>query len=191
MARADEVVRSVGRRVSDVVSGVGALVGLPLVLRPLRPVTKQLVKGSLQLVHGANYVVRTTREEWSALVNEAQTEVGARAAPPKSEQPGATRPGGKQRARKHKKRKKAAADPSAGELTRIKGVGEEYAELLRAAGVDTLAALARQTPGGLNDLLATVNERDHLVQRVPEEGRLRRWIEQAEADAKAEGEKTG
>ena len=33
------------------------------------------------------------------------------------------------------------------DLYRIKGVGSEYAELLEAAGVDTVPALARRSPG--------------------------------------------
>src|SRR6202051_1319693 len=46
---------------------------------------------------------------------------------------------------------------------RIKGVGEPYAELLRAAGVDTVKELKFRNPGNLAKRMAEANTRRKLV----------------------------
>ncbi|NLZ33052.1 MAG: DUF4332 domain-containing protein [Firmicutes bacterium] len=65
------------------------------------------------------------------------------------------------------------------DLYRIDGVGSEYAELLEAAGVDTVPELARRNPANLAQALAEVNEEKKLVRRVPSETEVAKWIEQA------------
>ncbi|MDO4695643.1 DUF4332 domain-containing protein [Porphyromonas sp.] len=65
------------------------------------------------------------------------------------------------------------------DLFRIKGVGSEYAELLEAAGVDTVKELAQRKPENLCEKMAEVNEKKKLVRRVPPLKSVQNWIEQA------------
>jgi hypothetical protein len=62
---------------------------------------------------------------------------------------------------------------------RIKGVGEDYAELLEAAGVDTVRELKYRNPGNLAKRMAEVNKRLKLVRLLPSEKVVVRWIETA------------
>ncbi len=65
------------------------------------------------------------------------------------------------------------------DLYRIKGVGSEYADLLEAAGVDTVVELARRNPESLYAKLLAVNKEKHLVRRPPSLRQVQQWIEQA------------
>lgn len=65
------------------------------------------------------------------------------------------------------------------DLYRIKGVGSEYAELLEAAGVDTVPELAQRNAENLAKKLASVNEEKSLTRRVPAESEVTRWVEEA------------
>jgi predicted flap endonuclease-1-like 5' DNA nuclease len=65
------------------------------------------------------------------------------------------------------------------DLYRIKGVGSEYAELLEAAGVDTVPELAQRNAENLAKKLAAVNEEKNLTRRVPSESEVTRWVEEA------------
>jgi predicted flap endonuclease-1-like 5' DNA nuclease len=65
------------------------------------------------------------------------------------------------------------------DLCRIDGVGSEYADLLEAAGVDSVPELAQRNAANLHAKLAEVNEQKDLVRRVPSEGEVSGWIEQA------------
>ncbi|MCS6995768.1 MAG: DUF4332 domain-containing protein [Casimicrobiaceae bacterium] len=65
------------------------------------------------------------------------------------------------------------------DLYRIKGVGSEYAELLEAAGVDTVPELARRNAANLTKAMAEVNQSKQLVRRLPTESEVAGWIEQA------------
>jgi small subunit ribosomal protein S1 len=65
------------------------------------------------------------------------------------------------------------------DLFRINGVGAQYAELLEAAGVDTVVELAQRNPENLAAKLAEVNAEKNLVNRLPDEGSVQDWIEQA------------
>jgi predicted flap endonuclease-1-like 5' DNA nuclease len=65
------------------------------------------------------------------------------------------------------------------DLFRIKGIGEEYADLLEAAGVDTVPDLARRSPENLHEKLAVVNQAWNLVRRLPAASEVRRWVDQA------------
>jgi uncharacterized protein DUF4332 len=62
---------------------------------------------------------------------------------------------------------------------RIKGVGEEYAELLEAAGVDTVKELKYRNPRNLAKAMADANTKRKLVQLLPSEKAIMRWIEHA------------
>jgi predicted flap endonuclease-1-like 5' DNA nuclease/uncharacterized membrane protein len=65
------------------------------------------------------------------------------------------------------------------DLYRIQGVGSEYADLLEAAGVDTVPELAQRNPANLQKKLSEVNEEKHLVRHVPSLSSVEEWIRQA------------
>jgi hypothetical protein len=63
---------------------------------------------------------------------------------------------------------------------RIKGVGEDYAVLLEAAGVDTVRELKYRNPRNLARAMADANTRRKLgVRLLPSEATILRWIEHA------------
>jgi predicted flap endonuclease-1-like 5' DNA nuclease len=66
------------------------------------------------------------------------------------------------------------------DLMRIRGVGAQYADLLEAAGVDSVKELAQRRPDNLYLKLTEVNERKRLVRRPPSEHELRVWIATAQ-----------
>lgn len=53
------------------------------------------------------------------------------------------------------------------DLFRIKGVGPQFAELLEAAGVDTVKEFRHRVPENLQPKLEETNNEKHLVRRVP------------------------
>ena len=65
------------------------------------------------------------------------------------------------------------------DLMRVRGVGGEYAEILEAAGVDTVPELATRNAGNLARRMAEVNAEKRLVRLVPSEKRVADWIGQA------------
>ncbi|MCM1110112.1 MAG: DUF4332 domain-containing protein [Clostridium sp.] len=65
------------------------------------------------------------------------------------------------------------------DLMRIDGIGPQYAELLEAAGVDTVAELKQRKAENLHTRMAEVNETRHLTGRVPTAAELQRMIDQA------------
>ena len=67
------------------------------------------------------------------------------------------------------------------DLFRIKGVGEEYSDLLEAAGVDTVPELAQRRADNLTAKMAEVNEQKQLVRRLPTEDQVTSWIEAAKS----------
>lgn len=67
------------------------------------------------------------------------------------------------------------------DLMRISGVGEEYSELLEAAGVDTVKELKMRRADNLTAKMAEVNETKKLVRSVPSETQVEKWVEQAKS----------
>jgi hypothetical protein len=67
------------------------------------------------------------------------------------------------------------------DLFRIKGVSEEYAELLEVAGVDTVVELSKRVPAKLHEKLLAANEKQKRVRRVASLKQVEKWV----ADAKA------
>jgi predicted flap endonuclease-1-like 5' DNA nuclease len=65
------------------------------------------------------------------------------------------------------------------DLFRVRGVGEEYADLLEAAGVDTVPELAQRNAENLYHKLVAVNQEKKLVRRLPTQAQVSGWIEQA------------
>lgn len=65
------------------------------------------------------------------------------------------------------------------DLYRIKGVGQEYADLLEQSGVDTVVELAQRNPTNLHKRMLEINEEKKLVRRPPHLSEVQSWIEQA------------
>ena len=65
------------------------------------------------------------------------------------------------------------------DLMRVKGVGEEYSDLLEAAGVDTVRELRNRRADNLHKALAETNAAKKLVRRVPTLVEVEHWIEDA------------
>ena len=64
---------------------------------------------------------------------------------------------------------------------RIKGLGKDYAELVRAAGVDTVRELKHRNAARLARAMADANAKRKLVKFLPSEKAVSRWIEEAKA----------
>lgn len=65
------------------------------------------------------------------------------------------------------------------DLFRIKGVGPQFAELLEAAGVDTVKELKHRVAANLTAKLEEVNAEKNLVNRVPAEKEVQKMIDLA------------
>lgn len=65
------------------------------------------------------------------------------------------------------------------DLYRIKGVGPQFAELLEAAGVDTVKEFGHRVPANLVKKMQEVNEQRHLTRRVPSEKEVEKMVAQA------------
>jgi predicted flap endonuclease-1-like 5' DNA nuclease len=65
------------------------------------------------------------------------------------------------------------------DLFRIKGVGEEYADLLEEAGVDTVPELAQRNAANLFAKMVETQNEKKLVRKMPVESQVADWIEQA------------
>lgn len=62
---------------------------------------------------------------------------------------------------------------------RIRGVSSEYADLLQAAGVDTVKELKYRNPANLAKAMADANKKRKLVRLLPSEKVVARWIDSA------------
>ncbi|MFT5446755.1 MAG: putative flap endonuclease-1-like 5' DNA nuclease [Gammaproteobacteria bacterium] len=61
------------------------------------------------------------------------------------------------------------------DLMRVSGIGEEYPELLEAAGVDTVKELRNRNA----EKMAEVNAEKKLTRAVPSAKVVAKWVEQA------------
>ena len=68
---------------------------------------------------------------------------------------------------------------NAADRMRIKGIGAEYSELLRAAGVDTVKELKYRNPAKLAEAMAEANAKNKLARVLPSPRAVERWVEQA------------
>ncbi|MBR9778030.1 MAG: DUF4332 domain-containing protein, partial [Cytophagales bacterium] len=62
---------------------------------------------------------------------------------------------------------------------RIKGIASQFAELLKAAGVDTVKELRNRNAENLHQALVATNEAKNLTNAVPALSRVTDFIEQA------------
>jgi len=65
------------------------------------------------------------------------------------------------------------------DLFRIIGVGPQYAELLEAAGVDTVIELSKRVPDNLMQMMAATNTEHKKVHQLPTLAQVKSWVEQA------------
>ena len=63
------------------------------------------------------------------------------------------------------------------DLYRVKGIGPQFAELLEAAGVDTVKELATRNAENLARKMLEVNEAEHRVKRVPVVAEVQKMID--------------
>jgi Domain of unknown function (DUF4332) len=63
---------------------------------------------------------------------------------------------------------------------RIPGISKEYAELLQAAGVNTVKELRYRSPANLAKAMADANQKRKKVRLLPSEKVVGRWIESAQ-----------
>ena len=65
------------------------------------------------------------------------------------------------------------------DLIQIKGIGEEYSDLLEEAGVDTVKELGRRRPETLYSNLVRINYEKKLVRRIPSQNNVQNWVKQS------------
>jgi PAS domain S-box-containing protein len=67
------------------------------------------------------------------------------------------------------------------DLMRVPGVGEEYSDLLEAAGVDSVKELRHRNPENLHQALSNVNAEKNLVRRLPALSEVTSWVAAAKS----------
>lgn len=67
------------------------------------------------------------------------------------------------------------------DLFRVKGIGEQYSDLLEAAGVDTVIELAKRKPESLLETLIKVNIKKNLVNQAPGLSQVKAWVKHAKS----------
>ena len=65
------------------------------------------------------------------------------------------------------------------DLFRIKGIATQYAELLEAAGVDTVKELRNRKPENLTAKMKETNEKEEHCRQAPGLALVQSWVEQA------------
>ena len=66
------------------------------------------------------------------------------------------------------------------DLMRVSGIGEEYADLLEHAGVDTVKELATRNAENLVEMMEKVNAEKKLTRGTPKPGEVQKWIKEAD-----------
>tara|TARA_B100001113_G_scaffold278844_1_gene233529 strand:+ start:2333 stop:2737 length:405 start_codon:yes stop_codon:yes gene_type:complete len=62
------------------------------------------------------------------------------------------------------------------ELMKIKNLGRDYADLLEAVGVESVADLKRRNPESLHEMMQNANQVKKIVDRMPSLKRVTNWI---------------
>lgn len=65
------------------------------------------------------------------------------------------------------------------DLMRVSGIGPQFSELLKAAGVDTIKELRTRNAENLATKMTEVNEEKHLAKTSPKTDMVQGWIEKA------------
>ena len=69
---------------------------------------------------------------------------------------------------------------SIADLLRVANIEADDAELLEATEIYSMQDLAAQKPGRLGEKLAKNNEREKILNKLPDESKLAKWIEHAQ-----------
>ena len=67
------------------------------------------------------------------------------------------------------------------DLMRISGIGPQYSELLKGAGVDTVKELRNRNSDNLTEAMKTVNDEKNLARVSPPAATVAKWVEAAKA----------
>jgi predicted flap endonuclease-1-like 5' DNA nuclease len=67
------------------------------------------------------------------------------------------------------------------DLMRVKGIGEEYSDLLEEAGVDSVKELRNRKPTNLYKKIREANSKRKLVRRIPSQKDVESWVQQAKS----------
>ncbi|MGI9384865.1 MAG: DUF4332 domain-containing protein [Methyloligellaceae bacterium] len=95
---------------------------------------------------------------------------------------GATRKGRKDLATEAKLEEKQILKwANMADLMRVRGIGEEYSELLEAAGVDTIKELRKRKPENLHKAMVDANakKKQALVRQLPGPVQVEKWVAHA------------
>ncbi len=65
------------------------------------------------------------------------------------------------------------------DLSRIKGIGGVFSDLLEKAGVDTVKELAMRRADNLHSKISEINENENLVKQAPSASQVDSWVEEA------------
>ena len=65
------------------------------------------------------------------------------------------------------------------DIFQVDGIGDRYAGLLNATGVDSLIKLAGSTPRSLHQHMAQRNAAFKLVKKLPSQSLVGKWVNQA------------
>lgn len=65
------------------------------------------------------------------------------------------------------------------DLFRVRGIGEEYSDLLEASGVDTVVELSKRNPDNLYAAMVEKNTEKKIVRRMPSKKQVADWVDQA------------
>jgi len=65
------------------------------------------------------------------------------------------------------------------DLARIKGIATQNADLLEAAGVDTVPELAQRNPENLHAAILEENNKSRIVSKMASLNQVKDWVEQA------------
>ncbi len=68
---------------------------------------------------------------------------------------------------------------SCADLYRISGIGSEFSDLLKVAGVDSVPELSQRNPENLHQALEELNTAKHIVRQLPSVEKLTDFINQA------------
>lgn len=71
------------------------------------------------------------------------------------------------------------------DLARVKGIGEEYADLLEHSGVDSVPELAQRNAANLHAKMEEVNAAKKLVRALPTLGKVESWVTEAKGMERA------
>ena len=71
------------------------------------------------------------------------------------------------------------------DLFRVRGIGSEYADLLEAAGVDTVPELRQRNAKALYETLVKTNAEKRIVRKMPTAEQVQLWVQQAKSLARA------